>query len=165
MPISRNRSPRPTGPAAPGGPPPPAQVQARRGRKGPLGTRLLQRVLIALLAGCALLALQRFGMLAKLGGSVLPQQLDWNNDYQLVEHLRGTVTRDGLTHDDKECLLFIIDGNDPPSGVHLQVMEKHSGSCPGVRGSLPKLFTLLVNRQSHAVQTDAGSPGLFHPLP
>ena len=135
-------------------------------RRGPRSVRgrVVQRVLVALLAGLALLGLERAGLLDRLSGSILPSGLDWSSDYPLVEYLRGLVVRDGLTHDSKDCLLFVINGNDPPDASRMDVMEKHSGSCPGTRGQLPKLFTLKVNRIAHSVQTDAGSPGSFHPL-
>ena len=120
---------------------------------------------MALIAGLAILLLARSGVLDRgmqqLG---LAGPLDWSNDYQLVEHLRGMVVRRGLTHDSGDCLLFIINGNDPPNAMRMQVMEKHSGSCPGARGELPLLFTLRVDRLGRSLQTDAGSPGRFHPF-
>lgn len=146
MPISRNRPP-----SAPSSPSP--------------RIRFRSRILIAVLGALALLVLARTGLLDRGLGQLAPQQLNWSNDYQLVEHLRDEVVRRGLTHDAKDCLLFIINGNDPPDASRLEVMEKHSGSCPGARGQLPKLFTLKVDRLAHSVQTDAGSPGQFHPMP
>ncbi|WP_171833462.1 hypothetical protein [Lichenicola cladoniae] len=128
-------------------------------------SRLVRRVLMALLAGVAILLLERTGVMEHFLSQVAPARFDWNNDYQLVEHLRRVVVDEGLTHDRKDCLLFIINGNDPPDASRLQVMEKHSGSCPGAKGELPKLFTVRVNRLTHTVQTDAGTTGTFHPLP
>ncbi|MCQ8277196.1 hypothetical protein NFI95_01860 [Acetobacteraceae bacterium KSS8] len=121
---------------------------------------------MALLAGCCLVGLQKLGFLDKLTGqTVLPSQIDWNNDYPLIQHLRQLVVDRGLTKDSKECLLFIVNGNDPPDAVRMRVMEKHSGSCPGDKKTLPQLFTLEVNRTAHTVRTDAGTPGQFHDLP
>ena len=162
MPTSRTR--RPTAPA-PRPPAPPVPAPPGRGIRRSPRARLLQRVLVALLAGLALVALQRFGLLDRLSGGAMPRGLDWSNDYQLVEQLRRVVVRNGLTHDSGDCLLFVINGNDPPDASRMDVMEKHSGACPGTRGQLPKLFTLKVDRVAHAVQDDAGSPGSFHPLP
>ena len=127
--------------------------------------RLIRKVLIGLFAGLGLLVLERVGALDQLTGGALGPGFDWNNDYQLVEHLRTVVVRRGLTHDAKDCLLFIVNGNDAPNAQRMQVMEKHSGTCPGPRGSLPRLFTLRVDRVSHTVETDSGSPDQFHPLP
>ena len=162
MPTSRTRRPTasPADPAALRQTPP----ADRRGAR-PTRSRIVQRVLVALTAGLVLLALQRFGLLDRLSGGAFPSNLDWSSDYPLVEHLRRLVVQDGLTHDSPDCLLFVINGNDPPDASRMDVMEKHSGSCPGTRGQLPRLFTLKVNRVAHSVATDAGSPGLFHPLP
>ena len=162
MPTSRTR--RPTAPAPRPPVPQPSRPPGRRAGR-PVRGRIVQRVLLALLAGLALLALQRLGLLDRLSGGAMPRGLDWSSDYQLVEQLRRVVVRDGLTHDSGDCLLFVINGNDPPDATQMDVMEKHSGSCPGTRGQLPKLFTLKVNRIGHVVQDDAGSPGSFHPLP
>ena len=105
------------------------------------------------------------GVLPRLQHRFFPEPVDWHNDYSTVEHLRDQVVARGLTHDARECLLFIINGNDPPSAQRFQVMEKHSGTCPGQRGQLPLLFTLRVDRDHGLVQTDQGSPGQFHALP
>ena len=120
--------------------------------------------LLALLVGVSLLLLDRSGLLERWLGQMSPARLDWTNDYSVVEYLRPLVIRRGLTKDAKDCLLFIINGNDPPTGSRFDVMEKHSGACPGARGELPKLFTIKVDRVGHAITTDAGSPGQFHPF-
>ena len=126
-----------------------------------LGTRIAA----IFLAGLLIVVLHFTGLLDTLQRRVLPERIDWNNDYVVVEHMRDRVVRDGLTHDAPECLLFIINGNDPPEAQRIRVMEKHSAKCPGVRGELPLLFTLRVDRSRGAVQDDHGSPGQFHPLP
>ncbi len=161
MPTSRTRRPTVPPAARPPAPQLPPGWRARRSVRG----RIVQRVLVALLAGLALLALQRSGLLDRLSGSAFPSALDWSSDYPLVEHLRRLVVRDRLTRDSPDCLLFVINGNDPPDATRMDVMEKHSGSCPGTRGQLPKLFTLKVDRAARSVQSDNGSPGSFHPLP
>jgi len=122
-------------------------------------------VAVALLAGIVLVILSRMGMLDGALGPISQSQLNWDNDYQLVEHLRDVVVRRGMTKDPKDCLLFSINGNDPPNAVRMRVLEKHTGSCPGAKGQLPLLFTLRVDRQAHTVQTDQGAPGQFHALP
>lgn len=120
---------------------------------------------MALLAGVTILLLERTGLVEQWLGRLSPARIDWSNDYALVEYLRTLVVQRGLTTDSRDCLLFIINGNDPPNASRLEVMEKHSGSCPGTRGELPKLFTLKVDRLARQVQVDAGSPGSFHALP
>ena len=144
---------------------PPPGRPAPLGPRPPMRGRFLRRMLMAGLAGVSILLLERTGVVERTLGQMQPARFDWSSDYPLVEHLRGVVTDDGLTHDRKDCLLFVINGNDPPDASRLDVMEKHSGTCPGTRGQLPKLFTLKVDRLAHTVQTDAGTPGAFHPLP
>lgn len=128
--------------------------------------RLLSRVVVALAAGLCLVGLEKMGMLDGLTRpGLFGSRLDWSSDYPLVQHLRDLVVSRGLTHDSKECLLFVVNGNDPPNAVRMRVMEKHSGTCPGEKGTLPLLFTLQVDRLNHTVQTDSGTPGRFHDLP
>ena len=117
------------------------------------------------LAGVLVVVLHFTGTLDRLQQRFFPQPVNWSNDYAVVEHLRDEVTRDGLTHDAKDCLLFIINGNDPPEAQRIQVMEKHSGACPGVRGQLPRLFTLKIDRTKGVAESDQGTPGSFHSLP
>ncbi len=118
-----------------------------------------------MLAGALVVVLHFTGVLPRLQGRFFPEPVDWHNDYKTVEHLRDQVVTSGLTHDAKDCLLFIINGNDAPSAQRFEVMEKHSGACPGQRGQLPHLFTLRVDREHGVVETDQGSPGRFHAMP
>ena len=127
--------------------------------------QLRTRIAAIVLAGLLIVVLHFTGLLDTLQRRILPARIDWNNDYAVVEHLRDRVVRNGLTHDAGECLLFIINGNDPPEAQRFRVMEKHNARCPGTPGELPLLFTLRVDRPAHAVQDDRGSPGRFHPLP
>ncbi len=127
--------------------------------------QLATRVAAIVLAGALVVVLHFTGVLPRLQQRYFPDPVDWHNDYSTVEHLRDQVVATGLTHDAKQCLLFIINGNDPPSLQRFQVMEKHSGTCPGQRGQLPHLFTLRVNRENGVVETDQGSPGVFHAMP
>lgn len=126
-----------------------------------LGTRIAA----IFLAGVLIVVLHFTGLLDTLQRRVLPERINWNNDYAVVEHLRDRVVRDGLTHDAGACLLFIINGNDPAEAQRFRVMEKHNARCPGTHGELPLLFTLRVDRSRGAVEDDQGSPGQFHPLP
>ena len=127
--------------------------------------QLRTRILAIFAAGALVVALHFTGLLGRLQRQVFPPRLNWSNDYSVVEHLRAEVTSDGLTHDAPDCLLFIIDGNDPPQAQRIRVMEKHNAACPGTPDQLPRLFTLRVDRAAGTVQTDAGSPGRYHPLP
>ena len=144
-------------------------TSVRRPPGGPRGgastpRQLRTRIVAIVAAGVLIVVLHFTGVLDQLQRRIFPPRIDWNNDYSVVEHLRGQVVSDGLTHDAPDCLLFIINGNDPAEAQRIQVMEKHTGACPGTRGQLPLLFTLRVDRPAGTVQTDKGSPGQFHPL-
>ena len=137
-----------------------------RNRSAPSTPRRLRTRIIAIVAAGVLVVVLHFtGLLDQLTRRVFPSSVRWNNDYSVVEHLRAQVTRDGSTHDAKDCLLFIINGNDPPDAQRIRVMEKHNSKCPGTPGELPLLFTLRVDRTTGTVQSDQGSPGQFHALP
>ncbi len=154
-------------PRPPASRPPPSPLPPRIGTRPRLSARgrALRRILLAGLVGLSLLLLDRSGLLEQwLGRGLTAPRIDWANDYSVVEYLRPLVVRRGLTRDPEGCLLFIINGNDPPNASRFDVMEKHSGACTGARGTLPKLFTIKVDRIGHRLTTDAGTPGQFHPL-
>jgi hypothetical protein len=123
------------------------------------------RIVAIVGAGVLAVVLHFTGLLDTLQRRIFPARVNWNNDYSVVEHLRDRVVRDGLTHDPKDCLVFIINGNDPPEAQRMDLMEKHNATCPGPRGQLPKLFTLRVDRSKGTVETDQGTPGQFHAMP
>ena len=139
-------------------------VRRPRARRRSSPRQLRTRIIAIVAAGALVVVLHFTGLLDELTRRVFPPRIDWNNDYSVVEHLRAEVIADGLTRDAPDCLLFIIDGNDPPQSQRIRVMEKHNAACPGTPGELPRLFTLRVDRAAHTVQTDHGSPGQFHPL-
>ena len=131
--------------------------------------RLAVRIAGILCVGVAIVVLHFTGVLGGLQRRLFPPPVDWNRDYSVVEHLRTLVVRDGLTTDSKACLLFVINGNDPPQAQRIQVWQKRSPGCPkqagSMKGALPVLFTLRVDRDHHTVQDDQGSPGHFHDMP
>ncbi|MCQ8241259.1 hypothetical protein [Rhizosaccharibacter radicis] len=122
-------------------------------------------MLAGLLAGCALLGIEKSGLLDPLMQKLAPQQLDWNNDYAVVEHLRARLVADRLVSVPGKCLLFIINGNDPPNAARFRVMEKPTDGCPAAKGTLPQLMTVRVNRPARQAEVDAGTPSQFRPLP
>ncbi len=127
--------------------------------------QLAARIGVIALSGLLIVVLHFTGTLDALQRRIFPPPVRWSDDYSVVEHLRDRVVRDGLTRDARECLLFIIDGNDPPQAQRMRVMEKHNASCPGPRGVLPRLFTLRIDRARGLVEDDRGTPGQFHPTP
>ena len=146
-------------------PPAPKPVTSPKAALAPWSRRQLRtRVAAIVAAGVLVVVLHFTGLLDVLQRRIFPPPVHWASDYSVVEHLRGQVIARGLTHDAPDCLLFIINGNDPPEAQHIRVMEKHNAACPGTPGELPRLFTLLVDRGAGSVQSDDGSPGRFHPL-
>ena len=150
-------APAPPGTGRTAGRKPPARPWSRR----QLGTR----VAAIGLAGVLVVLLHFTGLLDGLQRRLFPPPVNWANDYAVVEHLRDQVVDDGLTRDAKACLLFIINGDDPPEAQRIRVMEKHNAGCPGTAGQLPKLFTLRVDRTKGVVENDQGSPDQFHAMP
>ncbi len=146
---------------------PPAAAPVPRPAAPPLWTprQLAARIGVIVLSGVLIVVLHFTGTLDAVQRRIFPQPVHWSDDYSVVEHLRDLVVRDGLTRDARDCLLFIIDGNDPPEAQRMRVMEKHNARCPGPPGVLPRLFTLRVDRSRGLVEDDRGSPGQFHPTP
>ena len=127
--------------------------------------QLAARIGVIVLSGVLIVVLHFTGTLDAVQRRIFQQPVHWNDDYSVVEHLRDRVVRDGLTRDAQDCLLFIIDGNDPSEAQRIRVMEKHNARCPGAPGVLPRLFTLRVDRSRGLVEDDRGSPGQFRPTP
>jgi len=126
--------------------------------------QLRTRIAAIVMIGALIVVLHFTGALDSFVQRIAPPRVDWSNDYATVEHLRVDVVRRGLAKLPKQCLLFIINGNDPPTAQRMQVMQKPGQGCPATHGQLPRLFTLRVDRTHGTVETDAGSPGNFHPL-
>lgn len=138
--------------------------------RGPFAKRtlrqhILRRLAIVLPLSLMMILLAKTGTLDRLVDSYTFKPASWFDDTALVQHLRLKVTHNGMTHDRPDCLLFVVNGNDAPTASRIDVMEKHSGTCPGPKDDLPKLFTLRVDRLNRIVYSDQGSPGAFHPIP
>lgn len=138
--------------------------------RGPFAKRtlrqhILRRLAIVLPLSLMMILLAKTGTLDRLVDSYTFKPASWFDDTALVRHLRLKVTHNGMTHDRPDCLLFVVNGNDAPTSSRIDVMEKHSGTCPGPKDDLPKLFTLRVDRLNRLVYSDQGSPGVFHPIP
>ncbi|MBB2200416.1 hypothetical protein [Gluconacetobacter tumulisoli] len=127
--------------------------------------RIVRRVLLVVPLALLAVISARMGWLDQAADQITFRHANWFDDTALVEHFRTVVTHNGMTDTRGDCLLFIVNGNDPPDAVRFDVMEKHSGHCPGAKGTLPKLFTLKIDRLAQTAQTDWGSPGQFHALP
>ncbi|MEE8662648.1 MAG: hypothetical protein SOH81_03575 [Acetobacter sp.] len=133
---------------------------------------LRQHVVRRLLMVLPLIALSLYVAKSKLPEKIVDHytfnDMSWFNDSALIHHLRTVVTSNGMTDVPADCLLFIVNvvGDENVAGTaNIDVMEKHSKSCPKPDGSLTKLFALQVHRAARQILTDQGSPGTFHPLP
>lgn len=138
--------------------------------KGPFTKRtfrqhLLRRIALVLPLSLLMIGLARSGMLDTLVDRYTFRPANWYDDTALIRHLRLLVTHNGMTHDRPDCLLFVVNGNDAPTASRIDVMEKHSGTCPGPKDDLPRLFTLRVDRMNRVIESDQNSPGVFHPVP
>lgn len=136
-------------------------------RRAPLGLkqRILRRVMMIVPMAALVFLVGRMGWLDQAADKLTFSRTSWFDNTAVVEHFRTIVTHNGMTSDAKDCLLFVINGNDPPDATRLEVLEKHSGKCPGDRNTLPHLFTIQIDRLNQTAQTDWQSPGMFHPLP
>lgn len=159
-----------------------APVSTRR--RPPPTRRLIRRVIAALLFGFALLALLKSGLLpqsalgpqpgapeaaptgplARLEARIFPPRVDWSNDYAMVQELRRRIAADGLSEAKPNCLLFIINGNDPPADTRVRVLAKHNADCGGDPKTMPDLFLVKVDRSKGTALADAGQRGQFKPL-
>ncbi len=130
-----------------------------------LRQHIVRRVLMVIPASLLAIVLMKMGWLDQAADKLTFSRTSWFDDTALVEHLRVVLTHDGATDTPGRCLLFIVNGNTPMNGTMIDVMEKHSGSCSGDRKTLPKLFTVKVDRVDGIIESDRGTPGIFHPLP
>ena len=143
----------------------PPRLSGRKRAPLTIRQRIVRRVLMVIPMALLAFIVMRMGWLDQAADRLTFSKVSWFDNTALVEHFRTIVTHNGMTHDRKDCLLFVLNGNDPPDATNLDVMERHSGSCPGDRNTLPRLFTLRVDRLSQSVQTDWQTPGVFHAMP
>ncbi|MBS1000974.1 hypothetical protein JK169_08090 [Acetobacter persici] len=134
-------------------------------RKRTLRQHVLRRLALVVPISVLVIVLAKTGTLDTLTDRYTFRPESWFDDTALVRHLRVMVTHNGMTPIKPDCLLFIVNGNDPPTASRIDVMQKTSGSCPGPKGDLPKLFTLRIDRMNRIIMSDQGSPNTFHPIP
>ncbi|MBS0959211.1 MULTISPECIES: hypothetical protein [Acetobacter] len=134
-------------------------------KKRTLRQHVLRRLVMVVPLMLLMIGLAKTGFLDKMADRYTFRAESWFNDTALVSHLRLLVTSNGMSHDRPDCLLFIVNGNDPLTASRIDVMQKHSGTCPNPGKELPKLFTLQIDRVNHTIMSDQGSPGEFHPVP
>ncbi|QUP52986.1 hypothetical protein GO998_04040 [Ralstonia syzygii] len=68
-----------------------------------------------------------------------------------------------LTSLPPDCLSFIVDQEDATHDS-VEVLENHTPACGGDPNTAPRVVTLLIDRNTGALQSDKDSPGEFTPL-
>lgn len=91
-------------------------------------------------------------------------KLSWYDNTALVEHLRTVIIQQNLTPLPRKCLVFLVNGDASVNTPHIEVLGRQGHGCPGDKPAANTLFSLRIDRAQQSIQTDAGSPGLFHPL-
>ncbi|CAH0445981.1 hypothetical protein LMG10661_02117 [Ralstonia syzygii subsp. syzygii] len=68
-----------------------------------------------------------------------------------------------LTSLSPDCLSFIV-GQEDATHDSVEVLENHTPACGGDPNTAPRVVTLLIDRNTGALQSDKDSPGEFTPL-
>lgn len=97
-------------------------------------------------------------------------ELSWFDNNALDEHLRVALMKNHLNgHFPQKCLVLLFNGDASVNLLDIVVMGRYGNGCPMTEGKntalAEPLFHFKINRALKQVQTDAGSPGLFHPIP
>ncbi|GAJ29908.1 hypothetical protein AA0498_0983 [Acidomonas methanolica] len=135
-----------------------------RGKPRTMRQHIIRRLLVVLPASLLMVVLMKTGVLDVAADRMTFDKLAWFDDTKLVEHLRILVTHNGMTDEPGRCLVFIVNGNDPLNAQRIDVMAKHIKGCPDPDGKPQMLFTIRVDKADRELQTDHGTPGVFHPM-
>ena len=100
-------------------------------KKRTLRQHILRRLALVLPISLLVIVLAKSGVLDTMADRYTFKPESWFEDTALVRHLRVLVTHNGMSHDRPDCLLFVVNGNDAPTATRIDVMQKHSGTCPG----------------------------------
>ena len=129
--------------------------------------RVARRMLLVAALTVAVFLSQR-GAFHRVTDQLLGPRTDWHSDYAMSERLYDLIVTRRLTDVKRACLLLNIHGEDPPAATRLDVFERPTPACMGADArtlhALPRLFGLRVDRDEGLVETDAGTPGQYHPL-
>lgn len=96
--------------------------------------------------------------------------LSWFDNNALDEHLRVALMENHLNgHFPQKCLVLWFNGDARVNLIDVVVMGRYGNGCPMAEGKntpfAEPLFRFKIDRALKQVQTDAGSPGVFHPFP
>ena len=130
--------------------------------------RLARRIAIVVLLMTGAWFVER-GRFQQATDMLFGPRVDWRNDYAMSERVYDLIVSHRLTAVPRSCLLLNIHGGDPPSAQTMDVFERPTKACIGDAAAtakrIPDLFAMRVDRDTGRVETDQGSPGLFHALP
>jgi hypothetical protein len=85
------------------------------------------------------------------------------NESQAVRLVADTIKGRAMTALPEECLGFHVEAPEIDT-LYVDVRETHNDRCGGDPETAPRLFTIIVDKQSGAMKTDAESTGEFKPL-
>ncbi|MHA6909312.1 hypothetical protein ACQUJS_12920 [Ralstonia pseudosolanacearum] len=80
-----------------------------------------------------------------------------------VDRAVAAIRQYKLTSLSPDCLSFIVDQEDATHDS-VEVLENHTPACGGDPNTAPRVVTLLIDRNTGALQSDKDSPGEFAPL-
>lgn len=129
-----------------------------------LKQHLIRRLLVVIPASLLMIVVMKTGWLDMAADRLTFNKLAWFDNTKLVEHLRVLVRHNGMTDEPARCLVFLVNGDDPPTAMRVDVMAKHTEGCPHPDKKPQQLFTVRVDKVDRMLTTDAGSPGVFHPM-
>ena len=130
--------------------------------------RFWSRIAIVVLLTAGAWFVER-GSVQRASDAIFGPRVDWRSDYAMSERVYDLIVAHRLTAVPRACLLLNIHGGDPPSAQTMDVFERPTKACMGDAAAraerIPDLFAMRVDRDRGRVETDAGTPGLFHALP
>lgn len=80
-----------------------------------------------------------------------------------IDRAVAAIRQYKLTSLSPDCLSFIVDQEDATHDS-VDVLENHTPACGGDPNTAPRVVTLLIDRNTGALQSDKDSPGAFAPL-
>ena len=80
-----------------------------------------------------------------------------------VDLARAAIEKYKLTTLSQECLSFVVDRADDTHNS-VEVLENHTPACGGDPNTAPRVVTLLIDRNTGALQKDDPASGEYVPL-
>lgn len=80
-----------------------------------------------------------------------------DTDDQLIERVRRAVIRHKLV-DNIDCIDYVITRNASPRVDEVDLREHHDARCGGDPETGPRLLSVMVDRRTHEMATDAYDP-------